>query len=53
MSYFGALVVLAYAAIAFTGWEPFTSQERGALPSDARRAPGGILLWHTGIRGGK
>lgn len=53
MKVFGGLVVLAYAAMTFTGWEPFTTEERGSLPPDARRGPGGVLIWHSGFRGGK
>jgi hypothetical protein len=53
MKYLGGLILLAYMAIAFTGWEPFTTEERGAVPSDVRRAPGGVLLWRTGFMGGK
>lgn len=53
MRYFGAIVVLAYAAISFTGFEPFSRDQRGPLPPDARRGPGGVLLWHSGFRGGK
>jgi len=53
MKYVGGLILLAYAAIAFTGWEPFATEERGAVPNDVRRAPGGILHWHSGFMGGK
>ena len=49
----GALVLLAYAALAFSRYEPFATEERGALPGDARPSPGGSLLWFTGFRGGK
>lgn len=53
MKYFGGLVVAAYAAMTFAGWEPFSSTERGKLPPDAKRGPGGVLIWHSGFRGGK
>ena len=53
MKYFGGLILLAYAAISFLGYEPFGSEERGKLPPDARRGPGGVLIWHSGYRGGK
>ena len=53
MKYFGGVILLAYAAVSFLGWEPFTTEERGALPADARRGPGGTLIWFTGFRGGK
>lgn len=53
MKILGALIVLGYAAMAFSGYEPFTTQERGSVPADARRGPGGVLIWHSGFRGGK
>jgi hypothetical protein len=53
MRLFGGLVVLAYAAMALTGWEPFTTEERGKVPDDVRRGPGGVLLWTSGFQGGK
>ena len=53
MKYFGGMVVLVYAALAFTGFEPFSREEKGRVPTDARRGPGGVLIWHSGFRGGK
>jgi hypothetical protein len=53
MKYFGGLVVLLYAVMAFSGWEPFTTEERGRVPDDVRRGPGGVLLWTSGFQGGK
>jgi hypothetical protein len=53
MKFFGGLVVLAYAAMALSGWEPFTTEERGELPDGVRHAPGGVLLWTSGFQGGK
>lgn len=53
IKYFGALIVLGYAAMTYAGYEPFTTEERGKLPQDARRGPGGVLIWHSGFRGGK
>lgn len=53
MKFFGGLVVLAYAAMTFSGWEPFTTEERGKVPDDVRRGPGGVLLWTSGFQGGK
>jgi len=53
MKIFGALVLLAYAAIAFTGYEPFTTEERGKVPQEYRDRPGGLFLWHSGYHGGK
>ncbi len=44
MKYFGGLVVLLYGAVAFSGWEPFTNEERGKVPTDVRRSgPNGVL----------
>lgn len=53
VKYLGGLVVLAYAAMAFSGYEPFTTEQRGKLPSDARRGAGGAFFWTTGYWGGK
>jgi hypothetical protein len=54
MKYFGGLVVLAYAAVAFSGWEPFTNEERGKVaPGDVRRGPNGVFIWTGGFHGGK
>lgn len=52
MKIFGALVLLGYGAMAFGGWEPFTSAKKGELKT-ARRGPTGSLLWFGGISGGK
>ncbi|MGA9522677.1 MAG: hypothetical protein WBV82_14515 [Myxococcaceae bacterium] len=51
--YFGALVLIAWGAMTWFGYEPFTRQERGTVPAESRRGPGGVLLWHSGFRGGK
>jgi hypothetical protein len=54
MKYFGGLVVLLYAAMALSGWEPFTTtQARSRLPDEARRGPNGVFLWTGGFHGGK
>lgn len=53
MKYFGGLVLLGWAALTFTGYEPFAGHERGTVPADVRRSPGGILMWHSGFHGGK
>lgn len=53
MKWFGGLVVLAYAAAAFTGWAPFSDEDRGKVPENVRRGPGGVLLWTGGFMGGK
>lgn len=53
MKYFGALVLLGYAALMVTGWSPFSNEERDQVPGNVRRGPGGILLWTGGYQGGK
>ncbi len=53
MKYLGAVILLLYMVIAFSGCEPFTTTQRGAVPSDVRRGPGGVMLWRTGFMGGK
>jgi hypothetical protein len=54
MKYFGGLVVLLYGAVALSGWEPFTKEERGKVPGDARRTgPNGVFIWAGGFQGGK
>ena len=53
VKYIGGAIVLAYTGMTLWGYEPFTTQEKGSLPADARRGPGGVLLWHTGFMGGK
>lgn len=53
MKIFGGLVVLAYAAMTLSGWEPFTTEEKGSVPDDVRHAPGGVLHWTSGFQGGK
>ena len=53
MRIFGGIVVALYAWLMFSGYEPFSSHERGILPPDARHGPGGILSWHSGFHGGK
>ncbi|MBF5045159.1 MULTISPECIES: hypothetical protein [Myxococcaceae] len=53
MRFLGGLVVLLFAYLAFTGWRPYTAEERGQLPGDARRGPGGAIFWTGGFQGGK
>lgn len=53
MRLFGGLLVLGYALAHLTGNDRFPDDERGAVPDDVRKAPGGLLLWHTGFMGGK
>ncbi|MBX5482254.1 MAG: hypothetical protein IRZ16_10525 [Myxococcaceae bacterium] len=53
VKYVGGAIVLLYAAMNLWGYEPFASSERGRVPADARRGPGGVLIWHSGFLGGK
>ena len=51
----GALAILAYAGVAFTGME-FGDPERDQVPPDVRQSPGGYRsfhFWHSGYHGGK
>lgn len=52
---FGALVLLVYLAAGIFGWSS-DDEDRDALPSSVRQAPGGYRsyhLWHAGYQGGK
>lgn len=52
---FGALVVVGYAAIAYTEYEP-GSPAREEIPASVRSSPGGYRsfhFWHSGYHGGK
>lgn len=51
MKIWGALVVLLYASLAISGWEPFAPEERGAVPAQNRGS--GVFMWFGGYRGGK
>ncbi len=53
MKYVGGLVLLLYSGVMLLGYEPFTQEEREVVPKGARHGPGGLLLWHSGYRGGK
>lgn len=53
MKWIGGIVVLGYALMAFSGWEPFAREQRGKVTGDVRRGPGGVLLWTGGFQGGK
>jgi hypothetical protein len=50
MKYIGGLIVLLYAWVAFSGWEPFTREERGRADV---RSGGGVRYWTGGFMGGK
>ena len=52
---FGALVIVGYAALAYTDYEP-GSPERDEVPASVRASPGGYRsfhFWHSGYHGGK
>jgi hypothetical protein len=53
MKFIGGLIVLLYAWVAFSGWEPFTREERGQVPGDVRSNPRGVRYWTGGFMGGK
>lgn len=51
----GALAILVYGLIAFTGYE-FGTAAREQVPADVRQSPGGYRsfhFWHAGYHGGK
>jgi hypothetical protein len=51
----GAAVLVGYAAIAYTDYEP-GSPAREAIPASVRSSPGGYRsfhFWHSGYHGGK
>jgi hypothetical protein len=51
MKYFGGLIVVLYAAMAFWGWEPFTQSERGKV---TRGTSGSTSRYRSGsFMGGK
>ena len=52
MKLYLAAVVGLYLVLAFTGAEPFASDEHGSV-AGARHGPGGIHGWTTGFMGGK
>lgn len=49
MKYFGAIIVVLYALVTFSGCEPFTRSERGQ--AEARGS--GVRYWTGGFMGGK
>jgi hypothetical protein len=54
MKYFGGLVVLLYALVAFSGWEPFTREKRGmATLRGGTSGSSGARFWTGGYMGGK
>jgi hypothetical protein len=54
MRYMGGVIVLLYAAMAFSGWEPFTREERGQVAARGGTSGGsGARFWTGGYMGGK
>lgn len=51
MKYFGGAVVLLYALVSFSGWEPFGGGEKERMSEEQRRA--GVRTWTGGFLGGK
>jgi hypothetical protein len=52
---FGALVTAGYATLAYSDYEPGSS-EREEIPASVRSSPGGYRsfhFWHSGYHGGK
>ncbi len=49
MKYIGGVIVILYAVVAFSGWEPFTRAQRG----QAAVTRGGVRTWTGGFMGGK
>ena len=49
MKYIGGIVVILYAAVAFSGWEPFTRSQR----TQAGVRGTGVRTWTGGFMGGK
>ena len=52
MKYLGGVVVLLYAVVALSGWEPFTREQRGQV-ANVRSGSGGVRFWTGGYMGGK
>jgi hypothetical protein len=50
MKFIGGIIVLLYAAMAFSGCEPFGGGERGKADV---RGSGGARYWTGGFMGGK
>lgn len=53
MKWFGLLIVAGYAVVHQAGFDRWPEDDRGTVPADARRGPGGIFMWHGGFMGGK
>ena len=50
----GVLIILAFAAVVFTGTELGSAKRERVSPTDLRSGRGtGIFFWHSGYRGGK
>ena len=53
MKVLGGIILLGWGLVTATGYEPFTTEERGEVPQNIRAAPGGIMLWTSSFAGGK
>ncbi|ATB31204.1 hypothetical protein [Melittangium boletus] len=54
MKYFGGVIVVLYAWMALTGWEPFTRAEKGKAAARTGGGGGGVARYRSGsFMGGK
>ena len=53
MKFIGGIILLGWGLVTVSGYEPFTTEERGEVPQNFRSAPGGIMLWTSSFTGGK
>jgi hypothetical protein len=53
MKYLGGVIVLLYAAVALSGWEPFTRAQRGRVDLRSGGGASGVRYWTGGFMGGK
>jgi hypothetical protein len=51
MKVMGGVLVVLYAALSFSGYEPFAQRERNTLPAHLRGP--GLRSWSGGYLGGK
>ena len=54
MKYIGGIIVVLYAMMAFSGWEPFTRAERGTVGARGASGAAGASRYRSGgFMGGK
>ena len=53
MKYIGGIIVVLYAMMAFSGWEPFTRAERGTAGARGASVAGATRYRSGGFMGGK